>query len=218
MITCEVMGTTGFDWLMLLDGEHNPYDIKNIRNCLAAHCKARRPQRRGACARGRNLDDQAGAGCRRADGFGAHGRKCRTGPSACSGMSAIRPSGASGRRIHHHARRASSAKSRITDRQPTIRSACWSRSKTARGWPHWTRFWASKALMGSFIGPADLERGYGAYGGHHAARRYKRHARVTRSARIAASDKAPGILSTNEDIDETNDWLRARSSWPWAST
>ncbi len=35
MITCEVMGTAGFDWLMY-DGEHNPYDIKNIRNCLAA--------------------------------------------------------------------------------------------------------------------------------------------------------------------------------------
>ncbi len=35
MITCELMGTTGFDWLML-DGEHNPYDIKNMRNCLAA--------------------------------------------------------------------------------------------------------------------------------------------------------------------------------------
>ena len=35
MITTELMGTTGFDWL-LFDGEHNPYDIKNIRNCLAA--------------------------------------------------------------------------------------------------------------------------------------------------------------------------------------
>lgn len=35
MITCELMGTTGFDWLMF-DGEHNPYDIKNMRNCLAA--------------------------------------------------------------------------------------------------------------------------------------------------------------------------------------
>jgi 4-hydroxy-2-oxoheptanedioate aldolase len=35
MITCELMGTAGFDWLML-DGEHNPYDIKNMRNCLAA--------------------------------------------------------------------------------------------------------------------------------------------------------------------------------------
>lgn len=34
-ITCELMGTAGFDWLML-DGEHNPYDIKNMRNCLAA--------------------------------------------------------------------------------------------------------------------------------------------------------------------------------------
>ncbi len=35
MITSEVMGTTGFDWLML-DGEHNPYDIKAMRNCLTA--------------------------------------------------------------------------------------------------------------------------------------------------------------------------------------
>ncbi|MEP3637564.1 MAG: HpcH/HpaI aldolase/citrate lyase family protein [Paracoccaceae bacterium] len=35
MITCEVMGTTGFDWL-LFDCEHNPYDIKNMRNCLSA--------------------------------------------------------------------------------------------------------------------------------------------------------------------------------------
>ena len=35
MITCEVMGTTGFDWL-LFDCEHNPYDVKNMRDCLAA--------------------------------------------------------------------------------------------------------------------------------------------------------------------------------------
>ena len=35
MISAEMMGTTGFDWL-LLDGEHNPYDITKMRQCMAA--------------------------------------------------------------------------------------------------------------------------------------------------------------------------------------
>lgn len=35
MLTSEIMGTTGFDWL-LIDGEHTPYDITRIRECLTA--------------------------------------------------------------------------------------------------------------------------------------------------------------------------------------
>ncbi|WP_028955419.1 HpcH/HpaI aldolase/citrate lyase family protein [Sulfitobacter sp. 20_GPM-1509m] len=33
--TTELMGTMGFDWL-LIDGEHTPYDISNLRNQLMA--------------------------------------------------------------------------------------------------------------------------------------------------------------------------------------
>lgn len=35
MVSAEMMGTTGFDWL-LIDGEHTPYDITKMRQCLAA--------------------------------------------------------------------------------------------------------------------------------------------------------------------------------------
>jgi 4-hydroxy-2-oxoheptanedioate aldolase len=31
----EVMGTAGFDWLVV-DGEHSPYDIRGLRNQLIA--------------------------------------------------------------------------------------------------------------------------------------------------------------------------------------
>lgn len=35
MLSAEIMGTCGFDWL-LVDGEHSVYDIKDMRSCLAA--------------------------------------------------------------------------------------------------------------------------------------------------------------------------------------
>ena len=35
MLPAEIMGTAGFDWLMI-DGEHTPYDITKMRQCLTA--------------------------------------------------------------------------------------------------------------------------------------------------------------------------------------
>ena len=196
-ITCELMGTTGFDWLMF-DGEHNPYDIKNIRDCLAAM-----------------QSTQSSVGVRVPVGetwiikqvldAGAQTVLVPMVESAEHAAQLVRdvrypPTGQRG--VGYTTTRAAQF-GQIPDYGPTAddQICLLVQVENRAGLAALDDILAVDGIDGVFIGPADLAADLGHLGDIM-------HPEVQSSVadairRIAASDKAPGVLSTRDDMTKT---------------
>lgn len=191
--TAELMGSTGFDWLVV-DGEHAPNDLRSIRDQLIAlQASPSHPVVRVPIGEAWMIKQALDAGAQNllvpmvesGDQAQALVRACRYPPHGVRGV------GASGGRAAMFGA--------IPDYIPTAddQICLLLQVESRAGLAALDDILAVEGVDGVFIGPADLSTDMG-FKGNNAAPEV-RAAIADAITRIKAAGKAPGILGTTEE-------------------
>lgn len=192
----EIMGTCGFDWLVI-DGEHAPNDIRSIRDQLVALSSSpSHPVVRVPVGEAWMIKQALDAGAQTvlvpivesADQARHLVRACRYPPEGIRGVGAT-------------AARATMFGS-VSDYIPTADAeiCLLAQVENRAGMAALDDILTVEGVDGVFIGPADLSTDMG-YKGNSAAPEV-RAAIADAIARIRAAGKAPGILGTTEEATQ----------------